>query len=648
VAAQAVPAALSQPPFTYQYNLASGIASETYPSNRVVATSYDLQNRPWNVSAGTTTYVNSTNTSYAPQGALAQLQFGTAASPIATQTFTYDPIREQPTATTVTAGGAAGAQLLSLGYAYCPGGSSCSTNNGNPLSQQITTPPMLNATTDTIINQTYVYDKLNRLALAVENPTAAPNTQSPVCQGITGTSWCQQYSPGEYGNNVTSSVNLGTFSAPAAFDNTTNRISPNNGTSGWNYDLAGNLNRDSANATYAFDAEGRMTAACPNQSNPALCTNQWATGQIAYTYDGNGTRVQVNRADGTTTTYVYDGSGSLAAEYGAEPGITATGTQYMVSDFLGSTRMVLSSSGCPQSRQDYLPFGYLIPASVGTQRSQIVDPCYSSTVSTYSEDAGVRQKFTGKERDAETGLDYFQARYMSSAQGRFTSPDPSNLSVDFWLPQTWNRYSYALNNPLSVVDRNGLWPWYIHNEIINEAFPGLSKDQLKTLTDASWNMDYKNQTLGLGPQDPAVSPQHYMSNGNDPDEAHALGEAIVETDQFIDRNEADARVAQANWIASGHTGVSPNALAAFGNALHTVQDGTSPAHMGHQRWRGEWAYMGLPALWHVMREAIATPAQRRNAVEQSRQAFLNTFGFMELMFAMDGLQPQVTSTIKYQ
>jgi hypothetical protein len=237
---------------------------------------------------------------------------------------------------------------------------------------------------------------------------------------------------------------------------------------------------------------------------------------------------------------------------------------------------------------------------------------------------------------------------MSSAQGRFTSPDPSNLSVDFWLPQTWNRYSYALNNPLSVVDRNGLWPWYIHNEIINEAFPGLSKDQLKTLTDASWNMDYKNQTLGLGPQDPAVSPQHYMSNGNDPDEAHALGEAIVETDQFIDRNEADARVAQANWIASGHTGVSPNALAAFGNALHTVQDGTSPAHMGHQRWRGEWAYMGLPALWHVMREAIATPAQRRNAVEQSRQAFLNTFGFMELMFAMDGLQPQVTSTIKYQ
>lgn len=39
----------------------------------------------------------------------------------------------------------------------------------------------------------------------------------------------------------------------------------------------------------------------------------------------------------------------------------------------------------------------------------------------------MNQKFTGKERDAETGLDYFQTRYMSSAQGRFTSPDSYNI-----------------------------------------------------------------------------------------------------------------------------------------------------------------------------------------------------------------------------
>jgi RHS repeat-associated protein len=66
-------------------------------------------------------------------------------------------------------------------------------------------------------------------------------------------------------------------------------------------------------------------------------------------------------------------------------------------------------------------------------------------------------KFTSKERDAETGLDFFGARYMSSAQGRFTSADPFLNSAKLWDPQTWNRYSYALNNPLKIVDPNGLY-----------------------------------------------------------------------------------------------------------------------------------------------------------------------------------------------
>lgn len=56
--------------------------------------------------------------------------------------------------------------------------------------------------------------------------------------------------------------------------------------------------------------------------------------------------------------------------------------------------------------------------------------------------------FTGKERDGETGLDFFGARYMSAAQGRFTSPDPMNLGGRIRYPQTWNMYAYTLNNPL--------------------------------------------------------------------------------------------------------------------------------------------------------------------------------------------------------
>jgi RHS repeat-associated protein len=63
-------------------------------------------------------------------------------------------------------------------------------------------------------------------------------------------------------------------------------------------------------------------------------------------------------------------------------------------------------------------------------------------------------KFTGKERDAETGLDNFGARYDASNYGRFMSPDP--LGGHLEDPQTLNRYSYVRNNPLSLTDQTGL------------------------------------------------------------------------------------------------------------------------------------------------------------------------------------------------
>jgi RHS repeat-associated protein len=69
------------------------------------------------------------------------------------------------------------------------------------------------------------------------------------------------------------------------------------------------------------------------------------------------------------------------------------------------------------------------------------------------------QQFTLKERDVETGLDYFDARYYASIQGRFTSPDPLLASGQAKLPQSWNRYTYGVNNPLINVDPTGLW-WY--------------------------------------------------------------------------------------------------------------------------------------------------------------------------------------------
>ncbi len=69
--------------------------------------------------------------------------------------------------------------------------------------------------------------------------------------------------------------------------------------------------------------------------------------------------------------------------------------------------------------------------------------------------------FAGKERDAESGLDYFGARYYGSSMGRFMSPDPSGLYyADPTNPQSLNLYSYALNNPLKFVDPTGLYCFY--------------------------------------------------------------------------------------------------------------------------------------------------------------------------------------------
>jgi RHS repeat-associated protein len=73
-------------------------------------------------------------------------------------------------------------------------------------------------------------------------------------------------------------------------------------------------------------------------------------------------------------------------------------------------------------------------------------------------------EFTGIERDAETGLDYFGARYFSGAQGRFTSPDWSEKPepvpyADIKDPRTLNLYSYVRNNPLSMADPDGHCCW---------------------------------------------------------------------------------------------------------------------------------------------------------------------------------------------
>lgn len=129
-------------------------------------------------------------------------------------------------------------------------------------------------------------------------------------------------------------------------------------------------------------------------------------------------------------------------------GSTTGSVHWMISDQLGTPRMIVDASGSLSSvsRHDYLPFGEELGAGVGGRTPQ----------QGYSASDVIRQKFTDKERDAETGLDYFGARYFGSSQGRFISPDPLLSSSRSLQPQSWNKYSYVINRPLSLVDPNGL------------------------------------------------------------------------------------------------------------------------------------------------------------------------------------------------
>src|SRR5262249_3376735 len=125
--------------------------------------------------------------------------------------------------------------------------------------------------------------------------------------------------------------------------------------------------------------------------------------------------------------------------------------EYATTDHLGTPRAWTDNSGAlvAGGRHDYLPFGEELFAGYGTRTT---DQGYAAS----TQADGQRKQFTGYERDPETGLDFAQARYFASAQGRFTSVDPLLASGRPSNPQSWNRYSYALNRPLSLIDPSGL------------------------------------------------------------------------------------------------------------------------------------------------------------------------------------------------
>jgi RHS repeat-associated protein len=161
--------------------------------------------------------------------------------------------------------------------------------------------------------------------------------------------------------------------------------------------------------------------------------------------------------DGTVTQITLSATGGpQSGGFGAataypymddSPAFSVDSTHYFMSDHLGSSQMEIADGGWPIYSGQFAPYGQEM------QNAQYIPP-------TQSDGSTSNYKFTGKERDQESGNDYFGARYYGSTMGRFMSADWSAKAepvpyAKLENPQSLNLYGYVGNNPLARVDMDG-------------------------------------------------------------------------------------------------------------------------------------------------------------------------------------------------
>lgn len=185
---------------------------------------------------------------------------------------------------------------------------------------------------------------------------------------------------------------------------------------------------------FGYDANGRMVKATKASVPDALSV-----------YDAAGLRV-AEKINDVWRFLIYDVGGKLVSEYGGLQSTDEGGVKYLMSDWQGSTRAVLSNSGFVLARNDYTTFGEEIGSGVGLRTAQ---QGFGSSVN-------VRQKYGLTERDDATGIDHTWFRKHENRAGRWTSPDPYNGSMSLGNPQSFNRFSYVENQPTNFIDPSGL------------------------------------------------------------------------------------------------------------------------------------------------------------------------------------------------
>jgi RHS repeat-associated protein len=318
--------------------------------------------------------------------------------------------------------------LLKINYSY---GTNLE-NNGSLREQKINYIGLANE-----IKQSYGYDNLNRLQSSVETVNNA-------------VTWQQTFSYDRFGNRRFDAANTNTLSNSVAAkvanpqintsDNRLKKDQDNDTIADYDYDKTGNMTLDAENKRFIYDAENHVKSFFKG-------TNSSATPDATYFYDGEGRRVK-KISSTETTIFVYDGGSQLVAEYS-----TKTSDQpkvsFLTADHLGSPRIITDGNGKVISRHDYLAFGDEVTDTVGNVGGR-------NSTQGYGVEDDIRKQYTGYEKDEESGLDFAKARYYNGKHGRFTSVDPMTASANVKDPQTFNRYSYAMNSPYKFTDPLGL------------------------------------------------------------------------------------------------------------------------------------------------------------------------------------------------
>ncbi|MGQ0540692.1 MAG: RHS repeat domain-containing protein [Blastocatellia bacterium] len=410
-------------PMTYSYNLAGALIEQKYPSGRVVKnvleSDGDLSMVQSKKTANSGYFNYAKHFSYAASGAVTSLQLGNGRWEL-----TQFNSRLQPTQ--IALGTVQnGTDKLDLDFGY-----GTTQNNGNVLSQTITV-PTVGSHAGFVAVQTYTYDSLNRLKSADEKPFGWTE-----CTTDPTKCWKQTFTFDRYGNR---NFDEGNTTQPASFGDpeitnptistTNNRFSSGQG---YSYDSSGNTTQDALGRTFVYDADNKQIE---------VIENNVTLGE--YFYDGDGKRVKKVVPNGEAVIFVYDAAGKLLAEYANQISQTPK-VGYLTNDHLGSPRINTDENGAVIARHDYHPFGEEIIGIGG----RTVGLGYAAD--------DVRKKFTSYERDIESELDFAQARMYNPKHGRFTAVDPLLASARTALPQSWNRYNYCWNNPLVLVDPDGM------------------------------------------------------------------------------------------------------------------------------------------------------------------------------------------------